>query len=46
MYHHVRLIHGDGIRDWRREAEKVNEEDWEGGKAGEEGPVVGGVVVR
>lgn len=46
MYHHVHLIHGDGIRDWRREAENVNEEDWDGGKAGDEGPVTGGVVVR
>lgn len=46
MYHHVRLIHGDGIMDCRREAEKVKVEVWEGGNAGEEGPVVGGVVVR
>jgi len=40
------FIHGEGIRDWRREAGKVNEEVWDDGKAGDDGPVTGGVVVK
>lgn len=40
------MVHGDAIKDWRRGAEKVNEEESDGGKAGEGGPVVGGVALR
>ena len=42
-----RRFYGDAMREWRRGAEEnVKEEEWEGGKAGEEGPVMGGVAVR
>lgn len=40
-------LYGDAMREWRRGAAgNVKEEDCEGGKAGEEGPVMGGVAVR
>ena len=38
--------YGDGIIEWRREGGKLKEEDCERGKAGDEGPVTGGVEVR
>lgn len=40
------MVHGDGIMECRRGAENVKEEAWEWGKAGDDGPVTGGVVVR
>ena len=40
-------IYGDAMREWRRDGGgNEKDEDWEGGKAGEEGPVMGGVAVR
>lgn len=44
MYHLRFCTHGDGIRDCRREA--VNVKGCVGGNAGEEGPVMGGVVLK
>lgn len=46
MYHlHRGLVaHGDGMRECRRGA--VNVKGWACGKAGEDGPVMGGVVLR
>jgi hypothetical protein len=45
--HRSLRLYGDVMREWRRGAEgNVKEEDWEGAKAGEEGPVMGGVAVR
>lgn len=39
------VAHGDASKDWRREAGKAND-DCEGKKAGDDGPVVGGVELR
>jgi hypothetical protein len=43
----VPRLHGDTMVEWRRDGTgKEKDEDWEGGKAGEEGTVIGGVGVR
>lgn len=39
-------IYGEAAFEYRRGAEAYVNEEWEGAKAGEGGPVMGGVAVR